>query len=358
MRFIVLLAASLVGSAPAAQAQVPAPAAPDAAPAAAFWSVWNESLRFAPAKLSVPRRIAGAEYYESTEFSRKGEGVDTAVKYRSADQKIFATLYVYYPSIAHTGVQAIATDQAIRSARSPNIRSLGAGVASAGGRPNVAVTSDYDHYLGDNRTRAAFIKAGRWMLKLRVTGPESRSAEVAAVMKALLDGLRFEGEVKPSPAEPIRAGECAAAERPDAAIGSDGGEAANVAMADAAGADKKGFAGRIGGEWCRTLLPVRDQKMAVLQATGKGRPDGDSALLMLYSDGGGVLEVVRLAKDSYLLLHHGIAEVNVLDAYDRLPSLAQIGRFFVEPVQVRARVKLSPDGGPEIQLPGSVEDKH
>jgi hypothetical protein len=321
MRFIALLAALPIGLVSPAAAQDPAPAAAATAPApaAAFWQVSDDRLSFGPAKLSVPRRAAGAEYYESSEFSRKGEGVDTAVKFRSADQKLFATLYVYYPSIAHSGVQAIATDQAIRSARSPNIRSVGMRGAAAAGKPGVALTADYDHYLGDNHTKAAFIKAGRWMLKLRVTGPEARSGEVAAVMKALLDGLRFEGEAQPYPAAPIAAGECKSTGRADAGAAPGGGDAATIAMADAAGeapvkaapGDPKPLPARIGRDWCRTQLPAQGQKVTVLQATGGNRsggsPGGDSALLVLYSDGGGALEVVRLAKDKYLLLHHDIA---------------------------------------------------
>ncbi|HEX8061957.1 MAG TPA: hypothetical protein VF535_01960, partial [Allosphingosinicella sp.] len=296
MRGMILAAALAFGlAAPRLAAQTPAPKD--------FWSVSDQRLSFGPAQLSAPRRAAGVEYFESTEFSHKGEGLDTAIKYRSADQKIFATLYVYYPSFAHTGVQAIATDQAIRGGtRSPGIRPLGTGLAAAGGKPGVAVTADYDHYLGENHTKAAFIKAGRWMLKLRVTGPESRSAEVAAVMTALLDGLRFEGKAKPGPGAPLSIGECASADRPDAGPAPGGGEGIAVAMADAAGApadkatggDRKPLPARIGRDWCRSLLQVGDQKTAVLQATGKAGSRPRSALLVLYSDSGGVLEVVHL----------------------------------------------------------------
>ncbi|HEX8625428.1 MAG TPA: hypothetical protein VF782_10145 [Allosphingosinicella sp.] len=344
-----------------------APAAAQVAPASdAFWNVSDERLSFKPAQLSVPRRAAGADYFETTEFSRKGEGVDNAIKYRSADQKIFATLYVYYPSFAHTGVQAIATDQAIRgNPRSAGVRSLGTGLGSAAGKPGVAVTADYENYLGDNVSKAAFVKAGRWMLKLRVTGPESRSAEVGAVMKALLDGLRFEGKALPRPAAPIAAGECTATDRPDAKVVEGSSDSATVAMADAAGEPAakgargggKALPARIGRDWCRTLLQVGNQKTAVLQATGKGRPGlaGESALLVLYSDSGGVLEVVRLGKErKYLLLHHDIAEVKVLDSYDGLPSLAQIGRLFTDPTGIRARIRLKPDGSAGIELPGAL----
>lgn len=369
MRGKVLLAAILIGLAPPAAAADPAPAAAAApAPAAEFWKVSGERLSFAPAKLSVPRRVAGAEHYETREFSHQGEGVDTAVKYRSADQQVFATLYVYYPSIAHSGVQALATDQAIRASSNPStVRPLGTAVAPAAGKPEVAVTADYDHYLGGLASKAAFIKAGRWMLKLRVSGPEARSAEVASVMTALLDGLRFEGEVQPRPAQPISARECATTDRPDAKAVTDGGDAAadaTLAASDAAGqpaasarpGDKTPLPARIGRDWCRTALQVGADQVTVLQATGKGRPGvgpgGDSALLVLISDGGGVIEVVRLAKEKkYLLLHHAIAGVDVLGRYDGLPSLAQIGRLFGGPLQVRARVRLKPEGGTEIGVP-------
>jgi hypothetical protein len=363
MRGMVLLAALLIGlAAPSAAA--------DPARGESFWTESEERLSFGLAKLSVPRRAAGAEYFETMEFSHKGEGLDSAIKYRSSDQKVFATLYVYYPSLAHTGVQAIATDQAIRgSSRPPTARQLGTAVASAAGKPGVAVTSDYDHYLGDLYSKAAFIKAGRWMLKLRVSGPDSRSAEVAAVMAALLDGLRFEGEAQPRPAAPISVGECRSTDRADAALVADGEGAAGNAMiatldpagqpaAGAPSGDRTPLPARIGRKWCLAGLQVGNDLVTVLQAEdANGAGDGlggSSALLVLYSDGGRLLEVVRLAKErKYVLLNHDIAEVRVLGSYDALPSLAQIGRLFVDGSQmrVRARVRLKPNGDTEIELP-------
>jgi hypothetical protein len=372
MRGLIFLTVSLIGLAAPAAAQQPAlsaasnPAGPDT-----FWTVSDDRLRFKPAQLSAPRRAVGVEYFEASEFSNKGQGVDNAVKYRSADGRILATLYVYYPSFSHSGVQAIATDQAIRGPRSPNLRPLGTGVAAAAGVPKVALTADYDNYLGEHHSKAAFIKADRWMLKLRVTGPQSRSAEVAAVMSALLEGLRFEGKAQPRPAEPIAAGECKAkaVERPDAqVVAGGGGEALSIGMFDAAGqsadnaarGDRTTYLGRIGRGWCRTLLQVGDRKTTVLQATRKNPPAqgpaGESVLLVLYSDSGGVLEVVRLRKErKYLLLHHDIAEMKVLDSYDALPSLAQIGRLFTggTATNIRARLRLKPDGSTAVELPGA-----
>ncbi|MGA9581258.1 MAG: hypothetical protein WBR13_04740, partial [Allosphingosinicella sp.] len=151
----------------------------------------------------------------------------------------------------------------------------------------------------------------------------------------------------------------------DAVIVADGGgDGATLAATDAAGepavksasGNEKAIPARIGRDWCRTMLQVGDQKMAVLQATGKGGSGDQSALLVLYSDGGGVLEVVRRPKTGkYLLLHHDIAEVKVLESYDRLPSLSQIGGLFSEtkPVSIRARIRLKLDGSASIELPGT-----
>ena len=146
-------------------------------------------------------------------------------------------------------------------------------------------------------------------------------------MTALLDGLRFEGKVQPSPAAPI-AGRRMRGDRPARRGGSSagGGDAATIAMTDAAGEpavkaarrrkpSPPGSAATGAGPCCRWGIrrwrccrrPARTGLAAAWPTI--------SALLVLYSDGGGVLEVVRLAKErKYLLLHHDIAEVKVLDS--------------------------------------------
>ncbi|HEX8126272.1 MAG TPA: hypothetical protein VF548_11880 [Allosphingosinicella sp.] len=364
MRHSIFLAALLIGLANPARAA-------EAGRPADYWKVSDERLNFELAKISVPRRAAGVEYHETMEFSHAGEGLDSAVKYRSADQEVFATVYVYYPSIAHTGIQAIATDQAILANSSASrARPLGTAVASAAGKPAAAVTGEYDHYLGNLFSKAAFVKAGRWMLKVRVSGPEARSGEVKAAMTALLDGLRFEGKTQPAPATLISADECASTDRPDAkSVPDDDALAAYGMMAtfDAAGqpaanaprGDRTPLLARIGRNWCRTTLTVGKDQVTMLEATGNARGDGlggDSALLVLIDDGGGVIEVVRMAKEQrYVLLNHRIAEVDVLGSYDALPSVAQIARLFVEPARVRARVRLKPNGNTELDLPSPAK---
>lgn len=371
MRLTILAAALLLA--------VPAAAAPSAVPAAAPepiakpsspWSSEGGRLVFAPAKMSAPIRAGTGEYSESMEFSRKGEGVDAVVLYRTPDQQTLATLYIYYPSIAHSGVQALATDHAIRTYSKPAVEALGTGVAAAAGKAGAAVTADYTHYKGNLASKSAFIKAGRWMIKIRVSGPEPRAAEVNAIMAALLNDLRFEGEAQPLPSTQISPADCAASDRRDARLLPDddatGLEGAVLGVVDAAGVTtqeelggrKTPLLARIGRNWCRSTLNVGDAQLMMLQATdpesaGDGL-GGKTMLLLLYNDAGGMFEVIRLSEErKYLVLDHKIAEMRVLGTYDAIPSTAQLRQLFDtagEPVRIRARVTLQANGNSNIEL--------
>ncbi|HEX9963881.1 MAG TPA: hypothetical protein VGB04_02745 [Allosphingosinicella sp.] len=367
---LTMLAAALFFAVPAAAAPTQAPtAAPEEfATPSSPWSFQGERLLLVPAKISAPRRLGTAEHFEATEFSHKGEGVDAVLKYRTPDRDILATLYVYYPSIAHTGIQAIATDQAIRSNGTPPAEPAGTATTGAGGIAGAAQTADYNGYLGKHFSKAAFIKAGRWMVKVRVTGPEARAGEVNEITSALLNGLRFEGDDRPRPATPLAPNDCGipagreARLLPDDTSAFEGallgafdatGQTADNAPSD----DQKVLLPRIGSHWCRSALTVRDSKLTILRATDADSPSGDldgrSILLLLYSDAGGLFEVVRLKGGKYLLLDHKIAEMRVLGTYDSVPSEDQLRRLFIAPGEqgrVRAQVRLKANGNSDIQI--------
>ena len=126
---LTMLAAALMLAAPAAAAPGAAPIAkPEkVATPSSPWSIQDGRAVLKPAGISAPLRIGTAEHVEATEFSHKGEGVDAVLQFRTPDRDILATLYVYYPSIAHTGLQAIATDQAILSNGTPRAEPAGDG---------------------------------------------------------------------------------------------------------------------------------------------------------------------------------------------------------------------------------------
>lgn len=358
--------------------QVALPAAPSEAlvKSSSPWSSEGGRMIFAPARISLPVRVGGVEYSEAMENSHKGEGLDAVVLYRTPDRQILASVYVYYPSIAHAGLQALATDQAIRHNSKSAVKALGMGVAAAAGEAGVAVTADYSGYLDDLSSKAAFIKAGRWMIKIRVSGPESRSAEVNSAMAALLGDLRFEGEVKPMPSTPIAPAECAAADRRDARLLPDADGLALMGSFlgtfDAAGMISRSVKGkeirlqpRIGSDWCRSQLDVGNVRLTIVRANDPASATGGfgskSVLFLLYDDAGGMFEVVRLDEQRrYLVLDHRLAEMRVLGQYDSVPGDAQLRQLFEpsgEPVRLRARVTHKTDGNSNIELAMPDEKK-
>src|SRR5688572_26055597 len=127
------------------------------------WSRSNGRVTLDAAGISFPDKAGALPLKETKEFTRQGESLDAVAQYESTDGKIFATVYVYHPGIAHTGLAALATDAAIRlRSRDHPIDSEGSRIVSAGGTSGVAVRTDYDNFLGAMASSAAFIKAGRW----------------------------------------------------------------------------------------------------------------------------------------------------------------------------------------------------
>src|SRR6185503_18632811 len=96
----------------------------------------------------------------------------------------------------------------------------------------------------------------RWILKLRVSGPEARRAEVEEAMAALLAGLRFEGDVQPRPGAPLQIGDCTAPAAQSAHLIADDPvrDAATAIMGTFDGAGEEARDGTHGGT---TILPAR-----------------------------------------------------------------------------------------------------
>lgn len=343
---------------------------PAAAQDSEFWARKGDRLHFQATGISLPAEAGPVRFKGTKEFSRKGEGLDTAVQYESPDGKVWATVYAYLPGVAHAGLAALATEEGIKANSQNPVTAHPAKVVSAGGAEGVAIRTDFENYRGDNASSAAFIKADRWLIKLRVTGPEQRVGEVDAAMKALLAGLRFEGRVKPASAAVIAAEPCPATTLPDAMPMADGkgDPMANViglGLLDPAGERAEGNAGketevllsRIGTGWCRGVAVAGEARIPFLRATGAGKaadPGAESVLLVLYSDAGGLLEVARRREGGFVLLNHGIANTDILGMLDKVPSDRQIVRYLSgsedEVLRRRAEIRLKRDGGTETQL--------
>lgn len=159
----------------------------------------------------------------------------------------------------------------------------------------MAIRDDYENYRGTNASSAAFIKAGRWQVKFRVTGPEKRQDEVEAAMDALLAGMRF---AKGNPAQdplPISLSACANDDQgqTDARLLPDAGrvgllEQALVLTFDGAGVlgvDQEGkretLPSRVPQTLCMSRLAVNGTQLPLLRAAdGAARSiDGRTRLL-------------------------------------------------------------------------------
>jgi hypothetical protein len=343
------------------------PAFAQQAATAPQWKVAGERLLFEAPGFSAPLSAGGVTHYETKELHG---GLDTILLYRTPDQEVLASLYVYLPSISHPGIQLVSTENAIEAASNGAATKLGITRERVGEVAGAALAAEYRGYLGKLHSRAAFIKVGRWMVKVRVSGPEARAGEVAAAMAALLAGLRFEGKAQPRPVETLDIGSCPATEEKEAKLVGDAAtdlEAAIGATFDATGMEVSGpraekrpaVLGRIGRRWCRSDLEVGESRVPVLRSLDSDRrDDGARAMLLaLYSDAGGMIEIMRLPKDRrHVLLRHGIGMVEVLGTFDAMPSLAQVRELFRDPGEagkVHARVSLKANGNTEIEVAGA-----
>ncbi|HEX5184602.1 MAG TPA: hypothetical protein VFW19_15815 [Allosphingosinicella sp.] len=349
----------------AANRPAPAPPAPDQ-----IWLVGTDDILFRPVPIAFPLKAGILTATKHDEASHAGENIDNAIEYHSSNQGVWATVYIYYPGLPHAGIAAIAQDWAIRD-QSPTATGGDIDLGPAGAVNGAAVRTSYIHYKGNLASDAAFLKVGRWIVTIRVSGPEARKADVDAATQALLDHIRF-GQSEPVRIEPrLTLTDCAAAgDQPPARIVPDPRDAAIAAKGVLATFDGGGAAAKDGNgnptvlpsrvpiELCRARLKVKDRSYTLLRAAD-GDPisvDGRSVRLVLLSDSGRILEVDHAPKlGGYVLLFHDLAETDVLGTYDSIPSDAQLAAILDgtdrEGGRIHIPAKFRPGHGVEITLP-------
>jgi hypothetical protein len=338
------------------------------APAADVWARADGRITFTTARISFPEQAGATSLRQSMEFSHHGEGLDNALQYQSDDRQVFGTVYVYYPGLPHAGLTAFATDSAIHTQSGRDLRSLGTRTIAAAGHPNVAIRSDYSGFRNERMaSSAAFIKAGRWIVKLRVSGPESRRRDIDRAMSALIEGMRFEGEIAPRQAEPLEVGDCPESAAPAAALlpsdATSSAEEAMIGILDGAGdTGREEAAGHpaatpvLGRAWClSTRARIGDLEVPILRAASvPGGNERRSVLLALLSDAGTVVEVVRAEANRYAILYHDIGRTRLLGTYSSLPSDQQIVDILSGSDRpggrIRATIIHKPDGNSEVTI--------
>jgi len=362
----------LIGITLIASAQTVAAPAPGAPAAPQDWLVGDTRVASVAARIAFPRRPGTLTATRTQEFSHPGEHIDSAIQYASADNQVFATVYVYYPGLPHAGLAAFVTDYTIRTNEPATRIVTPMRLVAAGGLPDAAIRIDYDHYRGNLATSAAFIKAGRWIIKFRVSGPEGRRAEVEDAMAALLQQVEFGVQnpvMAPHPVtvDPCPPGRGAAAARalPDPA-GAEIAAPAFLATFDGggtlaterSGGARRDLPPRVPDRLCLDSLRVGDHRFGLLRGEA-GEPisvDGRTMLVVMIADNGTALEVVHARNlHRYIALYHELGATNLMGGYDGVPSDAQLAEILGgganEANRIRVPVRFRPDRGPEMFLP-------
>jgi hypothetical protein len=139
------------------------------------------------AGIGVPREAGSLKLGRVADLGTAG--LDDMADYASTDEAISGTIFIYYPTLADTGLTFLATDATIRRRFGPQTRiaddrlvSIG-GIEGAGRRVSYSGASE-----GRRSTMAMFARAGGWILVLRVSGPASRAAEIGGDLDALAQG--------------------------------------------------------------------------------------------------------------------------------------------------------------------------
>jgi hypothetical protein len=342
-----------------------APLVPPAAPATERIAAWTDApegrQRVSRAGIDVPHDAGSLKLTEVADLGT--EGLDTVAQYESSDEAISGTAFVYYPTLADTGLTFLATDATIRKRFGPQTKlaedrlvTIG-GVSAAGRRVVYAGASG-----GRRSTSALFVRAGGWMVVLRVSGPASRSGEIGSDLDALAAGLRFGTRNNPVPAHVIVTSNCAAAKGKDAPLIKPAtGEVGALLILAASGElrDEKGktlpdMVGRVPDRLCLAGTGDLGEGVALTYRV-EGPPKGLFAptYFRLVGDAGYIVEATAAANrpDNIMLVRHQIGRLSAFGFFKGVPSLAQIERATeAGAFPLIGAATLRPEGGANLNI--------
>lgn len=304
-RALILLSAVLV---------LAAPSLARAAGEAEAWTPTDTIIRANAAGVSLPQTVAGLSLSKSGEASNGGRAVDNYAQYLSEDGAIQATLYVYMPTYADASLAAYMTDKAVMERFGTKTRRTAYASVAASGHPRRAIRAVYDDAAdGALTTAAGFVHAGRWIVKLRVTGPTERRAEVLAGLDAMLAQLTFDDSNALHAATPASFAACPIGNRGDARLG----------KADASTAPQRLPMPRDGRDaWCiRGTVTSDEGRFDMLQDAGRI----DGAVIVPVDDSGTVLAFDPVVDGrGYNLAIHMVGQTDLYGTYAKVPNPGEI----------------------------------
>lgn len=256
------------------------------------WVTTTDTVRVAAAGIALPQQAGPVAVTKTGEISDPGTGMNSYARYASADDVVQASVFIYRPGYADTTLAALGTERAILERFGPGTRRAAQTVLSAGGASGTALRILYEGAAGGELALAsAFVQAGPWMVKLRVTATKDRASDVKATVDALIAGLAFDAPAAIRPARTVSIEDCAARDA--------------------------------GAQWCRRdVVAVGEARFDMLQSAKAG---SQGAIFIPTDDAAGLLRFDPLAgKGGYRLTRYGIGGGQVAGDFATLPSTSQI----------------------------------
>ncbi|OHD01374.1 MAG: hypothetical protein A2095_05540 [Sphingomonadales bacterium GWF1_63_6] len=300
----------------AAVLSLAAPFVAQAADAPEAWTPTDSSIRATAAGISLPHSIATLSLTKSGEASNGGRGVDNYAQYVSQDGAVQATLYVYLPTYADASLAAYMTDKAVMERFGPKTRRTAYASAPVAGHTDGAIRAVYEDAAdGALTTAAGFVHAGRWIVKIRVTGPTDRRAEVLAGLDGMLAQMTLDDPTSLHATTPARFDACPVAANKDARL------TRTTERGEAVPQDVRMPREGKDALCVRGTVATAQRSYEMLQQVGRD----DGAIIVPVDDSGTVLAFDPADSGAgYKLSIHMVGQTDLYGVYDRVPSARQV----------------------------------
>jgi hypothetical protein len=345
------------------------------------WGPPKKTVTHTASGVSAPTKFGELVYKSAQTFSNPGSGLDTAGQWKSADGLSAATLYVYMPTLADTALMGLATNQAILDRFGASVKISSDSLITMGTTKNAARRIDYDGGKLDEQdvwTSAVFLKTGDWLVKIRLSGPQSKAASLRIAMNILLKNMRFAKNAPPLPYPMMTVTACTEADRDNSGATIVPARATDIAAQASViiGVDfnarsdsgQRVAIRRMPNAVCLDRIRLPNGLPISIMRPVPGGTKGlltELGLIVILNDNGTLLEISRVNpnKNEFLMIFHNVAEAALLPMLDRPLSERQIIDLFANPktpfaaIQARYRVNAKGDVDVFIEAPAESEGK-
>ncbi|MES2753965.1 MAG: hypothetical protein V4659_04795 [Pseudomonadota bacterium] len=343
-----------------------------AAPAQTLVGIWQadgKAIAAKDARISVPRTVGGLTLISTREYQQPGTALDNGALYRSPDEQIWATLYVYRPGYPDAALADYAADRVVRATYGDRLRRVDHRVVPFAGHADGAIRTAYRDVMqknGDLSASTSLIgRIGNWIVKLRVSGPMAKADEVDVVSEAFAREIKLSKGANLHPVAILDFSTACPAAPSGPVIVTMPKDVAASALESAIGAQildptdtvgtplPLGFPADGKTKVCvRGSVAVGDRKLDVLQPAGPEQPD---TILAVINDSGSTFAVTKSTLGPHFAVSTtAIGTVTVYRTIDRLPDDAEFGRIAAGQVPglltVQAKVEMNRSGDSTITV--------